>query len=105
MVASFHCTQIKNCRRFLKRCYSLNRNVDDELLQMLEIFGFKEVKEFSRFSPEAKDTFKIKMLDTLEITGVIDSSELFITISKDELGLFELVEQEIEDWFSLSVVC
>lgn len=104
MAVSFNCTQIKNCRRFLKRCYTLNKKVDRELLETLEMFGFMEINEFSRFSSHAKDTFKIKMLDTLEITGVIDGTELFVSISKAELSLFDMVEKEIENWFNLSIV-
>lgn len=105
MSPSFIFTDIKNCRRFLKRCYTLNKNINVALVEKLELFGVAEINKFSQFLPKAKDTFKVKMLDSLEITGVIESGELFVTISKNEVYLFNVVEEQIEQWFDLSVAC
>ncbi|MFT5917888.1 MAG: hypothetical protein ACJAWV_004060 [Flammeovirgaceae bacterium] len=38
------------------------------------------------------------MLDDIEISGVIQGNELFITISKQNLSAFEQIEQEVKKW-------
>jgi hypothetical protein len=100
MPKAFTFKEIKNCRRFLKRCYITSKIIDSELVAKLEAFGFLEIQKFSTFVANAKDTFKIKMLDDIEISGVITGKEMFITISKQNLSAFEQIEQEVENWYS-----
>ena len=99
MDVAFTYKQIRNCRRYLKRCYSLTQPSNELLLHQLSDFGLIEYQRFSEYLPQAKDTFKVKMLDLIEISGVLDGKELFITVSKEDLSLFQRIEQAIHDWF------
>ncbi|WP_375560799.1 hypothetical protein ACE193_24405 [Bernardetia sp. OM2101] len=94
----FEIKQIKNCRRFIRNCYTLLKPIDKKLLIQLENYGYLEIQNFSSFSPLAKDSFKLKLEDILEITGVIEGKQFFITISKTDLSLVEKIEQELVDW-------
>lgn len=94
----FEIKQIKNCRRFIRNCYTLSKSIDKKLLNQLENYGYLEIQNFSSFSPLAKDSFKLKLEDILEITGVIEGNQFFITIAKTDLNLVEKIEQELIQW-------
>ena len=94
----FKVKQIKNCRRFIRNCYTLPQKIDKTLLGRLENYGHLEIQNFSSFSPLAKDAFKLKLEDILEITGVVEGKEFFITIAKTDLNLVEMIENELIQW-------
>ncbi len=94
----FEIKQIKNCRRFIRNCYTLSKSIDKNLLIQLENYGHLEIQNFSSFSPLAKDSFKLKLEDILEITGVIEGNQFFITIAKTDLELVQQIETELIDW-------
>ena len=96
---AFKKQQIKNCRRFIRNCYTLERPIDSALLNRLENYGFLEIQHFSKFSKLAKDSFKLKLEDILEITGVISGNQFFITIAKTDLELVKEIERELSEWF------
>jgi len=94
----FEIKQIKNCRRFIRNCYTLSKSIDQKLLIQLENYGHLEIQNFSSFSTLAKDAFKLKLEDILEITGVIEGNQFFITIAKADLELVQQIEQELINW-------
>jgi hypothetical protein len=94
--------EVKNCRKYLKRCYLLYLPIDESLLQDFSAFGFLEVVRFSQYSPLAKDIFKVEIEESLQITGAIHDRQLFITISKQCLELLITIEQSIRKWFSVN---
>ncbi|WP_338766493.1 hypothetical protein WAF17_03900 [Bernardetia sp. ABR2-2B] len=94
----FEVKQIKNCRQFIRNCYTLSKPIDKNLLNQLENYGYLEIQNFSSFSALAKDSFKLKLEDILEVTGVIDGNQFFITIAKTDLNLVERIEQELIIW-------
>lgn len=98
MDTSFEKKQIKNCRRFIRNCYTLPKVIDELLLNRLEKYGFLEIQRFSTFTALAKDAFKLKLEDILELTGVIQGNQFFITIAKTNLELVEQIEQELIAW-------
>jgi hypothetical protein len=91
--------EVKNCRKYLKRCYILLMPIDEDLLESFSNFGFVEITNFSKFSPLAKDTFKLDVEETLQIAGVIADKQMFITISKQSIELLSNIEQCIHQWF------
>jgi len=97
---AFKFTTIKNCRRYTKRCYTLSRMADEELVSRFENFGILEMNYFSKYSALAKDTFKIRFDDQIEVSGTLDSESMYVTISKEHHELEETVEAEINEWFS-----
>ncbi len=94
----FEVKQIKNCRKFIRNCYTLFKPIDKKLLIQLENYGHLEIQSFSSFSPLAKDSFKLNLEDILEITGVIEGNEFFITIAKTDLELVKRIEKELINW-------
>jgi hypothetical protein len=95
---SFKIKKIKNCRRFIRNCYTLLKPIDKDLLNRLENYGYLEIQNFSSFSPLAKDAFKLKLENILEITGVVEGNQFFITIAKTDISLVEKIEKELIDW-------
>ena len=98
----FEIRQIKNCRRFVRNCYTLPKKINSKLLHQLENYGYLEIQNFSSFSPLAKDAFKLKLENILEITGVIEGKEFFITIAKTDLELVKKIEEELTSWITSS---
>ncbi len=96
---AFHCTLIRNCRRYTKKCYRLNRNIDKALIRRLEKFGILEITNFSVFSSAARDIFKVRFDDEIEISGTLSWVDLSVTVSKRHPDLENLVEEEILDWY------
>jgi hypothetical protein len=91
--------EVKNCRKYLKRAYLLNLSIDKQLVMALADLGLLEIYEFSKFSAVAKDTFKIQIEETLQITGVIHDEQVFITIAKTSLNLIAEIEILMNDWY------
>lgn len=89
---------VKNCIKYLKRCYVLRKTVDKALMERLAFYGFLELNEFSRFSPLSKDVFKIYMDDMMNIAGVLDDTQIFLTVSKHNLGFIDVFEGEVKSW-------
>jgi|GEM_PF-3493509 len=98
MSAFIQIIQVKNCRHYIKNCYTLAVTIDSHFIDMLSQWGFLDIQNFSRYSPLAKDTFKIDLEEHLQITGVINSHELFITIAKTCPNLLAGVEASIQSW-------
>ena len=94
----FEIKQVRNCRKFIRNCYTLSKSIDKTLLNQLENYGYLEIQNFSSYSPLAKDSFKLKLEDILEITGVIEGNQFFITIAKTDLELVEKIEKEVIYW-------
>ena len=72
----------RNCRRFLKRNYTLKFGIDSMLVAKLEKFGFLETYEFSKFSKTSLDLFKIRIEGELELSGLYESTSLNVLIPK-----------------------
>lgn len=94
----FHWVSTRNCLRFHKRHYTLVFPIDHELVSALEKFGLLETYDFSRFSPSALHTFKIKLEDTLELSGAFCAKHLQVTIPKEPSGLIAQIERMIDHW-------
>jgi len=100
MEAYFNWTKTRNCRRFIKRTYTLKYEIDLALVEVFENYGFIEIQKFSTYSASAKDTFKIKIENTLEIAGTLCDYFLQITVKKDESSFIEEIEGTINQWSS-----
>ncbi len=91
--------EVKNCRKYLKRCYLLKIDVDKALIGEFSEWGIIEINEFSKYSPLSKDSFKVDIEEALQITGVINDSQLFITIAKTCIELLAEIETMILNWY------
>jgi len=97
---SLNKVKTRNCRKYVKAYYVLNKEADDELVSLLTSYGELEVSYFSKYNPKFKDTFKIKTDEVVVIEGVFKSTELMITIAKKESiePLLQSIEGKIEQW-------
>lgn len=101
--SAFQVTAIKNCRNYTKKCYNLTQSIDNKLVESLEIYGFLEVIDFSSFTKLAKPCFKIKLLNELEINGVLHGKQLFVVIAKRaNHNLFSDIEAIICQWHKIT---
>ena len=91
----------QNCIQFYKRTYTLNRDINQALIDALSDLGTLEQFNFSEFSPSAKDLFKIKLDLEIEISGTISDSYLQVTVSKNNPEILVLIEKKINQWSTL----
>ncbi|MFZ6008795.1 MAG: hypothetical protein ACOYXT_00490 [Bacteroidota bacterium] len=96
----FNWVQVKDCRRFSKRCYTLPKKADDGLYLLLQDFGEPEIFPFSKFSPVSNDAFRIRFVDVFEIAGTFNDYQLYITVSKSNTELWPEIEDRISLWVS-----
>ena len=97
MIFSF--VQTQNCRKFIKRYYQLPFLVDKLLLSLLEEeFGLVEIYEFSKFSPTAKDTFKISFDTSLQVSGNLGETTIFFTVAKEKSDYLLIFENVLNQW-------
>ena len=94
----FTCIPTRNCRRFYKHNYELKYRINKSLVSRLEKFGILNTIQFSKFSNQANDLFKIKMDDEIELSGVLNDHVFRLTISKQLPELVQEVESILEDW-------
>jgi hypothetical protein len=94
----FEVVNNQNCRKYLKKCYYLKVKITHDLIPYLSDFGFLEMQEFSKFSPIAKDCFKISVDENLYINGVIDEYLLYLTVSKANENFVPIFEQKLVEW-------
>ncbi len=88
----------RNCRKFYKRVYTLNKKIDQDLIRSLSDFGLLEDYSFSNFSQDSKDIFKVKMDDEIEISGTIDDTYLQVTVTKKNPEILMQIEAKINSW-------
>ncbi len=94
----FRWTQIRNCRKFYKRCYTTRYPVDSLLLGQLEVFGFLEIQSFSKYSSQALDLFKIKFEEEVEISGTIGFTQIQMSISRSYPEMVQKFEKTLRNW-------
>lgn len=94
----FEVVDNQNCRKYLKRCYFLKVEITRGLIPYLSDFGFLEMQEFSKFSPSAKDCFKISVDENLYINGVINDKLLYLTVSKSNETFVPVFEKKLVEW-------
>lgn len=90
--------QVKDCKRFRKRCYTLVKKLDSHFLTSLNDLGETEIFPFSKFSPVSKDAFRIRFIDLFEIAGTLDDNKLFVTVAKGSEELWTEIEKRIVAW-------
>lgn len=96
---TFSFIQTQNCRKFVKRCYTTPILIDFSLILLLEEeFGIAEIYEFSKFNAKSKDTFKISMDIALQISGNLQDTAIFFTVSKEKLVYLEIFEGYLNKW-------
>lgn len=97
--AYFSVLLTKNCRKYIKFCYQLRQNVDEDLLNRLRKFGFTEIYSFSKFMDNVHDTFRILVEDDFQISGVINGDVIHIALAKEgKLRMKNNLENELIDW-------
>ena len=96
----FSKTEIRNCRRFIKYCYTLAAPVDTDLLERLSVFGFIEITKFSSYSNTFKDIFKINFEDQVQMDGTIEDLQIYCTVSKNFPLLNNQLEDVLVEWFN-----
>lgn len=94
----FSWTEIRNCRRYFKRYYTLSHAIDQDLVDGMGQFGFATITEFSKFAPQAFDTFKIKLDDDVELSGSIKSTDFYVTVSRQSPELLAEIESVLTVW-------
>ncbi len=100
--AYFSYTLTKNCRKYIKFCYQLQKRVDRKLLLRLERFGLVEIYSFAKFIENANDTFRILVEDDYQISGVLDDTVIHLALAKEgKLEVKELLECELVDWIEI----
>lgn len=98
---TFSFVQTQNCRKFIKRCYTMPVLIDSSLILLLEEeFGMAEIYEFSKFNPQSKDTFKISVDIALQISGNLADTAIFFTVSKEKLVYLEIFENYLNKWLA-----
>jgi hypothetical protein len=98
MSQHFSWTEVRNCRRFFKRYYTLSHAIDQDLVDGMTCFGFPEITRFSQYAPEAFDTFKVKMDDDMELSGSIKSHDFYVTVSRQSPDILEEIEGLLAEW-------
>jgi hypothetical protein len=100
----FTVTEYLNCRKFIKRYYTLTQVVDLALLTALEgQFGPAQVQAFSRYNPQAKDCLQIKTQDGLQISGVIFGELLYFVTPTQMPEQVEVFETVLKAWLNRQV--
>lgn len=94
----FQWVQIRNCRRFFKRYYTVNFLADDDLLEQLSVLGLVEAYDFSKYAVQALETFNIKMENEVDISGAIGSAEIQVTIVKTCPQVLQNFEAILSKW-------
>ena len=92
-------TEYFNCRKFNKRYYTLTRQVDEGLLQALERqFGEASIQHFSRFSAQAKDSFRITNPDGVQVSGVLSGGLLYLVTPLKDQTQINRFETLVRQW-------
>lgn len=94
----FQWEQIRNCRRFFKRYYTINFLADHDLLEQLSVLGLVETYDFSKYVAQALETFNIKMENEVDISGAIGSAEIQVTIIKTCPQMLQNFEDILSKW-------
>jgi hypothetical protein len=90
--------QVKDCKRFTKRCYTLRKKIDNHFLNEVNDLGETEIFPFSKFSPVSHDAFRIRFIDLFEIAGTMNDVKLFVTVGKGNEELWVEIEKRITAW-------
>ncbi len=90
--------EIKNCRRFIKYCYTTSKPIELALLNNLSEFGFVEIKKLSAYAVQFKDIFQIIFIDEYEIAGTIGDYQLYLTVNKHSITIVDKLEKTLMDW-------
>lgn len=96
----FEVITIKNCKRHIKKCYTLPIPIDSSLIEFLGEYGQLQRITFSQYNPNAKDYFKIQFETFYQLDGVLNGYDLYFTISKDSLEFTEEIENRIKFWLT-----
>ncbi len=88
----------KNCRKYLKRCYQLDKNTDESLIKILDEWDCVEFVRFSQYSSTAKDTFKIHLEEFFMIHGILHDNILYVIVPPIQKILLENIEGKIRAW-------
>lgn len=94
----FEVVENKNCRKHIRKCYTLKQPILKSLIDNFSEFGFLEMQYFSQFSPTAKDCFKIYVDDCLYINGVLNDFNLYLTVSKANIDFIAVFETALTAW-------
>ena len=104
MSQCFTLIESKNCRKYTKYVYRLNKQIDFDLIESLHYFGKAEVTEFSKYNSNSLDMFKIRNYElACEIAGSINGNDLIVTMDIKDDKMSDLIESEITEWFNKSV--
>lgn len=95
--------QIRNCRRFYKRYYTTSYRVDANLLARLEVLGMLEIQEFSKYSSQALDAFKIRFDEQVDIAGTIGDTQIQVTIIKAFPAMLQQFENILTEWVASKI--
>lgn len=96
----FEVIENKNCRKHLRKSYTLYTPILPSLMESLAEFGFLEMQNFSQFSPFAKDCFKIYADDCLYINGILNDYHINLTVSLTNINFIAIFETELTKWIS-----
>ncbi|TAF75998.1 MAG: hypothetical protein EAZ53_04745 [Bacteroidetes bacterium] len=97
----FEVIENKNCRKHIRKCYTLKTPLLPSLIESLAEFGFLEVQNFSQFSPLSKDCFKIYADDSLYINGILYDFQIHLTVSLANINFIPIFESELTKWILL----
>lgn len=94
----FKWVKTRNCRRFIKRTYTLNYPINDQLISTLKDHGDLEILCLSDYSTSFNDIFKIRVEELIEISGSFRDVYLQLTIKKTAADIIKVIEAEMNSW-------
>jgi hypothetical protein len=95
----FFVQSVKTCRRYTKFSLELPHEMDASFVDFFSGYGNPEIIDFSSFSPESADFFKIRAHSfDFELSGPLNGFQLKATFKKEDHELVEMVWAEIGEW-------
>ncbi len=83
----------RNCRKYFRRIYKLERPVSEELLKKFYVFGEVRINDFSKIVPGGRKMFTITDKEKeLTLQGSVGSTDIYVVIPKKDEALLRKFE-------------
>lgn len=101
MPESFTLLERKNCRRFTKYVYQVNKPIDFTLIKNFQYLGEAQITEFSKYNFKSLDMFQIRNHALVcQIIGSIRGNDLIVTLRIQDDNIIHLIESKLTKWFN-----
>jgi len=93
-------TQVhKTCRKFFKNIYDFEKEISEDFVNDLTVYGELSFNRFSQMIPGSLDMFKI-IESELEINGNIGGKTIYVVIPKERPELLESFEKKLSQYLA-----